>query len=918
MKRRLLFSLLTMALLLLGGVNVAVRAAVTEPKDPQATPLSISGEKYDVKFANWEALKEGVKTALKDDHMWYVNVDVWRDIDESFGDWNLYFSNTDGQYKKIVVLRLNGHKIKGDRINVNQKGMQFRIYDSTYDQSKVVYSPNDSYAVTNTNTGLLTLTYGVTASNKSRVVMESGCVKSEKNCAFIALGDQTQTGTFSSEVVIKRGYIESQESCVLAMGKGAKVTVDGKWTDEYSKSTDGVPVLASIDNAVVAGNGTNTKDEDGNTINYGGTTTTLGQGVFIGHIKTPGYAACGVYHPQEGTLNIGKDAYIVAVSDKTAAAGVVMRGGTLNMTGGTILAEGVADATGKVGDSRVVVPSSGIVFDSDAGYYDHANAKVNVTDGTVKGTHSAVELVNNDGLYTNGQVTLNGGTYSSDVAQFAAEGLGGVRTYNTETKSVDYTFAEGRKCMTIDADGVERYYNGFVLPLTLSSEGKTLRLLCDIEDILSEEGKSKQTTYILTKNTTIDLNGHKLGTSATAAYILGIENANVVIEDTKGEGVVEAPYSSTALFSLINNNDTHSTLTIKGGTFKANYSLFGVTNRANSGIQEINVLGGNFNLPSFVATYPNTLTHSLCGGNFTQNFYNKAEDRITNGYVWERTNDETYPWRIVSVVRATYGTTETGVEKDDNGRFVIDLKDNAEDANEHLTALTVAKDINGVDVTVRKNFAEANVWNSFYAPFALKVTDELLEKFAVAKIWDTELKWNGETPTVTIEFIKLKSGEEIPAFTPCIILAKEAGVQDINVNGVTIGNTKATRATIDCSTVEQKFTFTGVLANTGIQDKYAVANGTLLHATSEDATLSPFKFYMDITDRNASVAAYKPEMLSLRVIGDETTAINGIDETTTRNGNGKVYNLQGIEVGTSLQGLPAGIYMQNGRKFIVR
>lgn len=55
-----------------------------------------------------------------------------------------------------------------------------------------------------------------------------------------------------------------------------------------------------------------------------------------------------------------------------------MRGGEMAMTGGTIVAGGDPVFVGKVGDSKVVVTPSGVVFDRDAGYYDAPNAKVDI------------------------------------------------------------------------------------------------------------------------------------------------------------------------------------------------------------------------------------------------------------------------------------------------------------------------------------------------------------------------------------------------------------------------------------------------------------------------------------------------------------------------------------------------------------
>ena len=66
MKRHLLFSLFTLLLVLLGGVNVSVQAEVTKPDDTQKYPFSVSGVDYDQKFETWDALKEGIKKGSSD------------------------------------------------------------------------------------------------------------------------------------------------------------------------------------------------------------------------------------------------------------------------------------------------------------------------------------------------------------------------------------------------------------------------------------------------------------------------------------------------------------------------------------------------------------------------------------------------------------------------------------------------------------------------------------------------------------------------------------------------------------------------------------------------------------------------------------------------------------------------------------
>lgn len=75
-----------------------------------------------------------------------------------------------------------------------------------------------------------------------------------------------------------------------------------------------------------------------------------------------------------------------------------MRGGTLDYQAGYITATGDANFTGKVGDSRVVVGTSGIVYDRDCDYYDVARTNIAIKNDwgytKVIGAKSAIQVVN--------------------------------------------------------------------------------------------------------------------------------------------------------------------------------------------------------------------------------------------------------------------------------------------------------------------------------------------------------------------------------------------------------------------------------------------------------------------------------------------------------------------------------------------
>ena len=76
----------------------------------------------------------------------------------------------------------------------------------------------------------------------------------------------------------------------------------------------------------------------------------------------------------------------------------------------------------------------------------------------------------------------------------------------------------------------------------------------------------------------------------------------------------------------------------------------------------------------------------------------------------------------------------------------------------------------------------------------------------------------------------------------------------------------------------------------------------------------PFRAYIKADGTSGSAA----KMFTLRVIDDTTTGIEEV-EKTSGNVNGPVYTITGIKVAENLDSsLHPGIYIQNGRKVIVK
>lgn len=451
---------------------------------------------------------------------------------------------------KQIIINLKNHTVKGNKIDVYGKegtDTYLKILDSSKHQVLNVNAKNN-YAVSYTNSGTLQLTRSITAYKGACIKVESGTVVSTKDVALFAIGDVTGQKDIASSIEITGGYVKAQEFGASPQGRGASVTVNG------------FAVIESLDNAAVAGNGTN---EPGKKL--GGTSITIsGKCWLIGRIQSSGYAACGIYHPQQGTLTIK---YNVGIPNIVAinGAGIVMRGGTLDYRAGNIIATGDANFVGKVGDSRVVVGTSGIVYDRDCDYYDAANVKITIPSSGEKkvvGAKAAIQVINDKAQDISGVFDIQGGSFSSDVSAY-------VNTKEREVFEHEGTYYVGKfKAQVVG--GLK--YEMASTAISKAPAGSTVILLNDCEE--RNLGPS------VSKNVTIDLNGKNLVFQSITVDIHG----NLTIKDSGNGGTYNGTYVDYSvrvkrggIFNLESGTLTNSSTTegtsnvvvwVEGGTAK--------------------------------------------------------------------------------------------------------------------------------------------------------------------------------------------------------------------------------------------------------------------------------------------------------------------------------------------------------------
>lgn len=244
-----------------------------------------------------------------------------------------------------------------------------------------------------------TITYSGTAIiNNGTLIVKNGAVVSTRNCG-IGVGNNSET-TILSDVTVT-----AQESAVItSTSTGAKIYIEGG-------------TFTSTDNAVIAGNGSAREGEPNTIVINGGT--------FNGGITTAGYVACGIYAPWKDEITVKGGTFNI-----TGGAGIVARAGQVTVDGGTFHCTG--NVTGKVGDSRVVVPCAALVFDSEANYPALTGESVILVKSgsfTVQSGVAVAQAVKaeND---LNPRISIKGGSFSSDPSEYVADGYVAMKNDN--------------------------------------------------------------------------------------------------------------------------------------------------------------------------------------------------------------------------------------------------------------------------------------------------------------------------------------------------------------------------------------------------------------------------------------------------------------------------------------------------------
>lgn len=223
---------------------------------------------------------------------------------------------------------------------------------------------------------------------------------------------------------------------------------------------------------------------------------------------------------------------------------------------------------------------------------------------------------------------------------------------------------------------------------------------------------------------------------------------------------------------------------------------------------------------------------------------------------------------------------------------------------------------NNAEVTLTKPL-QANVWNAICLPFSMteqQVRNAFGENARIAEFKKVEESGKKAVASFGMHYYQL-----ITAGKPCLIKPSQVS-EKYTINGVTIDAKQA----LTIADSNKKFDFVGTYAPTTmpVNSHFLGSNDGKLYYITADKKISGLKaFFQPVSTSNAklSIAFDSTD----NDFDNNTTGIKAIkdymdQDAANSSANKGIYNINGQFMGTNPAILPQGIYVKNGKKFIVK
>lgn len=235
-------------------------------------------------------------------------------------------------------------------------------------------------------------------------------------------------------------------------------------------------------------------------------------------------------------------------------------------------------------------------------------------------------------------------------------------------------------------------------------------------------------------------------------------------------------------------------------------------------------------------------------------------------------------------------------------------------------AYTLANGAEVYELNYARNFGGTN-WTTWYVPFELKLTPELCKKYAFSRInnvhqYDDDN--DGVADRTIVESFNQAEGVTLKANYPYLVRALTDADKKMTINLTEVALAKAESKHIDCMSVDNTYTFTGIYNGMGDggntpNSPLSLFDNSVGNKWLNFHSLPAQRHHLVITPRDGSAQTVAPARIMLQVIGDETaTGIVNIYSYDKR--SSETYDLSGRRVSSNQRGL----LIKNGKKVFVK
>lgn len=227
---------------------------------------------------------------------------------------------------------------------------------------------------------------------------------------------------------------------------------------------------------------------------------------------------------------------------------------------------------------------------------------------------------------------------------------------------------------------------------------------------------------------------------------------------------------------------------------------------------------------------------------------------------------------------------------------------------------------NNATVTLTKPL-KANVWNAICLPFSM-TEQQVRSAFGKdARIAEFKKVKVDESSKKDVALFGMHYYQLITAGKPCLIKPSQVS-NTYNIKGVTIDAEKA----LTVADSNKKFDFVGTYTTTPmlVNSHFLDSNDGKLYYITTAKDISGLKAFLKPVENNPAGAKLSIAFDSTDNDQDNnTTGIEAIKDYTDQDAanssaNKGIYNINGQFMGTNPAILPQGIYVKNGKKFIVK